>query len=198
MSSFLIPFSIFRSHLQLIRELDHLFGISIVSLQFEVSRFPRGNGYPVPNENLAPVEANLEWMCANQIIQRDDFTSFKMAGVIAILILGGFFILVDIILHPLLRFLAKTILRSRSDNASFRAENWKHSSMYHGQAYAFRALRQGNWNTRRATPTTGSNELLEPLWINFDNEEADDHSKTDLDTQDSRNSKVEQITVEIV
>ena len=183
---------------QWVRELNHLFGISIVGLQFQVSRFPRGNGYPTSGENLAPVESDAHWMCTNQIIQRDDFTSFKMAGVIAILVLGGLFILVDIVLHPLLRFLAKTLQRSRSGKVSFRAENWRYSSIYHGQAYAFRALGQGTWKTSHAIPTTGSDELSAPLWTNFNNEELDDHSKMDLETQSSANSKSEQTGIENV
>ena len=74
---------------QWIQELDHFFAITMVASQYHLSQYPRGNGYPTPDQHiLAPTETQ-SWMCANQVIQRDGYTSFRMIGVIVILVVGG-------------------------------------------------------------------------------------------------------------
>ncbi len=43
----------------------------------------------------------LQWMCENQIIQRDDFTSFSTLAIVLILGVGGIFILLSLFLEKI-------------------------------------------------------------------------------------------------
>ena len=177
---------------QWIRELNQFFGAGIVASQVQISRFPTGDGYPSSSQNLAPVEPSAQWMCTNQVIQRDDFTSFRMVGVIIILVVGGAFIVFDLISHPLTNFILKKKAKSttgRTKQGSFQTRNWIYSSRYHAQAYAYRMLGVGNWKTEGPIPTTEAGEQFETLWTRFENDDdghgEKDKAGTDLEQGDS-------------
>jgi hypothetical protein len=52
---------------------------------------------------VAPT-AEEQWMCQNQLVQRDDYASFSVLGVALILVIGGLIIVVQLMLNPVTNF----------------------------------------------------------------------------------------------
>lgn len=73
-------------------EVDHWFRLALTANQLQSVKYVMGDGRPSHNKWMKPVEGDSEWMCNNQIVQRDDFTSFGILGIVLIFLLGGLFI----------------------------------------------------------------------------------------------------------
>ena len=147
-----------------------MFGVMMTASQMFISRYPSGNGFPTAGQNLMPLYANSSWMCGSQVIQRDDFTSFDMVAVIVILAVGGVFIFLDLTLQPLVHAIhARRKRRPGAIRRGFcRDKNWKYSSIYHTQGFAYQAMGLGTWKDEAIVPTTKNQEIFRPIWTYFD------------------------------
>lgn len=83
-------------------EANHWFRLAITALQLQIVNYVTGDGTLSHNKYLERVDSDSEWMCHNQIVQRDDFTSFSILGISLILLLGGLFLVLDICLEQLI------------------------------------------------------------------------------------------------
>ena len=48
-----------------------------------------GLNNPELNRYLQPLTADEQWMCTNQIVQRDGYSNFSVVGLVTILVVGG-------------------------------------------------------------------------------------------------------------
>ena len=150
---------------QWIRELNRFFGIGLVTVQMLLSQFPRGNSSGDAAQDITPPPPVARWMCTNQVIQRNDYTSFHMIGVIVILVVGGSFIVLDCVLSNLMH--SKRVYSSKA--SLFRVldpdRQWKYTSPYYLQAVAYEALGiGGKWNDERLVPTSEDERHLDLVW----------------------------------
>ena len=153
---------------QWIKELDHFLAINMVAAQYKISQYAGGAGYPTPSQNIQGPTATDSWMCSNQVIQRDDFTSFRMIGVIIILVVGGLLIVLDTTVHPFLSWFEKKKTSGKLPSL-FRDHDWKYSSAFHTQAYAYDLLGLGGtWDMDGLVPTTKEGTRFGPVWKTFE------------------------------
>lgn len=67
-------------------EVQNWFATSLTALQLFTVQYVTGYGRPDFNKFVTPpIKAN-EWMCSNQIVQRNDFASFSVLGLATILV----------------------------------------------------------------------------------------------------------------
>jgi hypothetical protein len=85
-------------------EVNHWFGLILTALQLQTVSYVLGDGIPRHNQYMKQVQGDSEWMCHNQIVQRDDFTSFSILGIVLIFLFGGLFIIFNIYLERLIVF----------------------------------------------------------------------------------------------
>ena len=149
---------------QWVREIDHFLATTLVAAQYQISRYAGGAGFPTPSQNIQSPSTIDSWMCSHQVIQRDDFTSFRMIGVIIILVVGGLMIILDTVLHPIVRWLGRKRKASKSSNL-LGDHDWRHSSVFHNQAYAYSLLGYGrSWEMDGLVPTTKDEHRFGPVW----------------------------------
>ena len=85
------------------------------------------------------------------------------------------------ILHPLVHFAEKRRMHGTSD--PFRERNWKRSSVYHAQAYAYQALGSGGpWKIDGLIPTTDVENRLSPIWKVVEDMGATSTTEVDLES----------------
>ena len=82
---------------QWIQELSHIFGTLITALQVRNYRYVGGCDARF-TPNVTPPAENEMWMCGNHITPRSDYQSFSVLGIAVIVGIGGFIILVDLVL----------------------------------------------------------------------------------------------------
>jgi hypothetical protein len=87
---------------QWIQELDHIFGMMLTSMQIRNYRFAGGYQSAL---DITPIiqapSANETWMCDAQLVRREDFQSLSVLGLALILSIGGFIILINLILDSI-------------------------------------------------------------------------------------------------
>ena len=83
---------------QWILELQNWFAQVLVLTQMEVVDYITGYEDPVFNRWIVPADSEEEWMCHNQIVQRDDYASFSVLGLAIIFCTGGLVLLVNMAL----------------------------------------------------------------------------------------------------
>ena len=124
-------------------------------------------GFPGP-----PSVAHRSGLSWTQIIQRDDFTSFNMVGVLIILAFGSVFIALDVVLAQMVYFIQSRRLHRKdpADESSLfsRARSWRYSSIYYTQAFGYLAQGSGSWDAKGPLPiTTSQDDIFEPLWMRY-------------------------------
>jgi hypothetical protein len=95
-------------------EVDHWFGLAITAIQLQTLNYVLGDGRPSHNKHMKEVEGDGKWMCHNQIVQRDDFTSFSILGIVLIFLLGTLFIILDTYLERLIIFWYHKVQQSKA------------------------------------------------------------------------------------
>lgn len=86
---------------QWISELQNWFEIGLNMFQLQSAQYATGYTSTKSNAYVTPPDAESQWMCENQIMQRADYTSFSVLGIVLILVLGCLIILINLILRPL-------------------------------------------------------------------------------------------------
>lgn len=109
---------------QWILELQHWFAIFLTSIQLGVVEYVTGLDNPSYNHWLTPPSREEEWMCTNQIVQRNDYASFSVLGLAFILCSGGLAMLVNVSLSTVW---PRLWYRSALDQ--YRKEQWKSTEL---------------------------------------------------------------------
>ena len=111
---------------QWILEVQHWFAMIFIEMQLNVIEYVTGMNDPSYDHWLKPPTPNDEWMCANQIVQRNDYMSFSVLGIAIILCSGGLLMLVNISLSTVWPRLRRD---KRSALQEYRDEEWKSTEL---------------------------------------------------------------------
>jgi hypothetical protein len=117
---------------QWIQEFSHWFGTALVCLQFQSLQYVIGQSQEKFNQYLGSVSNEDRWMCDNQVIVRNDYTSFSILGMSLTLSVGGFIIILSFILPALVGKIQMSTLSGR-----FRNEEWRADHFYELQQMAY-------------------------------------------------------------
>ena len=144
-------------------EVNHWFGLALTALQLQIVNYVTGDGTPSHNQYLEQVNSNSEWMCHNQIVQRDDFTSFSILGIILILVLGGLFLVLDICLERLVVLWYQKVQPSKA----WKLRAWRGNRPLQIQSQAFEARGLSTWDrTQGDVPVTKHSEsFANPFFV---------------------------------
>jgi hypothetical protein len=127
---------------QWIQEFSHWFGTVLVAMQFHSLQYVIGRSQQIFNQYLAPVEDENQWMCYNQVIVRDDYTSFSILGMFIVLSVGSVFIISSFVLPALV-----TKIQNSTSNGRFRNMEWKANHFYELQRRAYENMGDGDWES---------------------------------------------------
>lgn len=139
-------------------EVDHWFGLAITAIQLQTVNYVLGDGRPSHNKYMKKVEGDGEWMCHNQMVQRDDFTSFSYLGIVLILLLGSLFIIIDVYIETLITFWYHDI----QPNKAWKLRAWRGHRPLMIQSQVLEAKGLGGTWERRASeiPVTKPQETF--------------------------------------
>ena len=135
---------------QWVREVDHWFGLSLTAIQLQTVNYALGDGNPSHDKYVVQVDGESEWMCSNQLVPRDDFSSFSVLGLILIFVLGSILILTDLFLSEIVTFWYTRI----SPSKLYKLHAWRASSILQVQSQAFESQGLGTWDRSNKVPTT--------------------------------------------
>lgn len=137
---------------QWIRELDHWFGIQFAALQLHMVGDATGTGRESWDNYLTRFSSeNAEWMCSAQMMQRNDYASFSMLGIILILVFGLLAVVLNTALEPLVR-----LLQPEKGNRVL-ANAWQKHYLLQLQGSLYESLGMGTWNSDDQVPVTTDN-----------------------------------------
>ena len=133
---------------QWIQELNYWFGMHLTNTQLQVVQYATGTGNAAWDRNWEAPGAEDEWWCVNQMVQRSDYSSINMLGVILILCFGILFVLVNTFLDPVV-----TAVRSKKHKA-LGVSPWKMHHVLQLQSMLYEVLGATRWNREALTPVT--------------------------------------------
>jgi hypothetical protein len=133
---------------QWIKELNYWFGMHLTNTQLQVVQYATGTGNAAWDRNWVAPAAEDEWWCVNQIVQRNDYSSISMLGVILILCFGILFVVVNTFLDRVV-----TAVRSRK-HKSVAMSPWRMHHVLQLQSMLYEALGAATWNREALTPVT--------------------------------------------
>ena len=106
---------------------------------------------------MKPVEGDGDWMCHNQIVQRDDFTSFSILGMTLIFFFGGLFITLDVCLELVITFWYHRV----QPRKVWKLRAWRGNRPLQIQIQAFEAKGLGTWEQKTGdVPVTKHQETF--------------------------------------
>lgn len=111
-----------------------------------------GDGRASDNQYVKQAEGDSEWMCHNQMVQRNDFTSFSTFGLVLIFLFGGLFMILDICLERLINFWYDTVQPKKA----WKLRAWQGNRYLQVQSQALEAQGLGTWDR-----TTGDIPVIE-------------------------------------
>ncbi len=127
---------------QWILEVQHMFLTGLTFIQMQMAEYITGPGNPAYYQYLQNATTEDEtWMCDNQIVQRDGYSSFNVLGLVLIFVLGGLLIITNLSLDKMVNLASRRSLRSNT------AKSLDWSTMYSLQLLrmAYQACGMGSW-----------------------------------------------------
>jgi hypothetical protein len=133
---------------QWIQELNYWFGMHLTNTQLQVVQYATGTGNAAWDRQWVAPRAEDEWWCVNQVVQRNDYSSINMLGVILILCFGILFVVVN-------TFLDRVVISIRSKkNKAQGVSPWRMHHVLQLQSMLYEALGAASWNREALTPVT--------------------------------------------
>lgn len=146
---------------QWILELQNWFSTSMIALQlYSNSYIQHDQQYAAFNKTLPSTDA--EWMCSNQIVLRDEYTSFSVLALSCILVTGCLLIVVNLGLSKFV-----TWIQHKTPCNDHRTWEWiaQGTLQLQRQAYAGHGL--GHWEGENDFPVTKPREKFGFLKTSF-------------------------------
>ena len=124
-------------------------------MQLEVLSFAAGLLNPIDNQYLVPASPEDEWMCTSQIMERDDYTSFSILGLVLIFVLGVLLMIINCSLDSVVRH-----IRSLRGSAigNIRNMTWRVNDTLHLQSIAYDTGDVAMWKHHQRVPVTVDND----------------------------------------
>lgn len=139
---------------QWINELSNWFSTSLISLQLFSASYVQSDTPQWSSFSKIPPSADEKWMCGNQIVHRDDYTSFSVLGLSIILGVGCIIILVSFFLQRLVRLFQPDTPENR-----VRAQTWTELGLLQLQRKVLG--KPDAWNGEGDVPIASSTETFE-------------------------------------
>ncbi|CAK4034500.1 Hypothetical predicted protein [Lecanosticta acicola] len=105
---------------QWILELQNWFVIFLTMVQIRVSDYVGGFDNPQFNRYIVAPTPDEQWMCSNQVAQRDDYASFSVLGLVIIFCLGHAIMILNLLLGRV-----NFVWLKRMKGNEYRAAQWK-------------------------------------------------------------------------
>lgn len=151
---------------QWILELSNWFSTSLIALQLFSTSYIQTSSpqWDMLNTKKDPPAADQEWMCSNQIVRRDDHTSFN---VLSLTIIIGVGCLIIIIVNLTVKRLVKRLQPKTPENL-FRSQDWTTQGTLQLQRLAYEKHGLGHWEGDGDFPLTSPGERFSPSMDTFE------------------------------
>lgn len=170
------------------RELSHWFGTHLSVAQSIVAKYPTGTGNPnIDRYFERPTNVNATWMCDSQIIQRDDYYTFNMVGMLLILVGGGLVIITNIIVMCCVQ---QTWRIGSEKKTGFQDSAWRLYDQLQLQSRVYQAMNLGDWNESTSIPVTEKDMEIFPPPVFGDHGFASDVELADVPLYDKTRSSL--------
>ncbi|KAF7190982.1 Heterokaryon incompatibility protein 6, OR allele [Pseudocercospora fuligena] len=136
---------------QWILELEKWFATVLISAQLYVTEWVTGYEVAAYDQFKKPPSKDHEWMCDNQIVQRNDHASFSVLGLAIILCFGGLAGVINLLLPNIW-----PRLRHRRDLSRYRNELWKHMELLEMQQAIQKGQSQNKHDKHESASTMDS------------------------------------------
>ncbi|KAJ9628419.1 hypothetical protein H2204_009256 [Knufia peltigerae] len=146
---------------QWMREVDHWYSMFWNSVQQFTAQYSVGDGVADQDKYRVPPSEEDKWMCGAQMVQRSDYSSFNMLGVLLILVLGAFFVLLNTALDPMIQWFRRR--RARKAGVPWLSV-WRRHHLLQIESAAFSEAGLGTWSHDSLVPTsTDAGSFSSPL-----------------------------------
>ena len=122
--------------------------MTLTNLQLHVLQYVTGTGNAAWDRGWTAPVAEDEWMCSNQMVQRNDYSSINMLGVILILCFGVLFVVVNTFLERMV-----SVFRSKQHRAQ-GVTPWRMHHVLQLQSMLYEALGVAVWDREALVPVT--------------------------------------------
>lgn len=124
-------------------------------MQLQIAQYAVGNGVEAQDKYRRLPDSTDRWMCDAQVVQRSDYSSFNMLGVLVIICFFGFFVLLSTFLDPIVQYFRN---RSALKRGASWMSMWRRYYQLHTQAGFLDSAGRGDWDYERLVPTTTMGE----------------------------------------
>lgn len=122
-----------------------------MAVQLFTAEWPVGSGVAAQDRYVTPPPAEDEWMCHSQIVQRNDYTSLNMLGVIIIFCCGVVFMVINLTIDPIANEIRKWRARH---GGRYEISLWRRHYTPHLLSVIFQLSGRGDWERQRLVPVT--------------------------------------------
>lgn len=98
-----------------IHELEHMFQSMLIGMQMWGYYYVTGDGDSLDDSLIEPPVKADRWMCNQQMIVRDDYSTFSVTGIVIIFVVGGVFILLRLCLDKIVPFIRRRWFKRNTD-----------------------------------------------------------------------------------
>lgn len=123
-----------------------------MAVQLFTAGYPVGSGVEAEDKYVTPPKAQDQWMCRSQIVQRNDYTSVNMLGILIIFCFGVLFMVINLTIDPMANEIRR--MRARRNGASYQISLWRKHYTPHLLSAAFQLAGKGDWEQQRLVPVT--------------------------------------------
>ena len=106
---------------QWVLEANQMFGTSLNNLQLLSVEYITGPDDRSDGGNIVDLPDEDKWMCTNQIVRRDNYTSFNVLGLAIILVVGGCLILLNLTLISMVSRIQQVTASGQRRNEEWQA-----------------------------------------------------------------------------
>ncbi|KAL6249271.1 hypothetical protein RBB50_004334 [Rhinocladiella similis] len=146
---------------QWMREVDHWYSMFWNSVQQFTAQYSVGDGVADQDKYRVPPSEKDQWMCGAQMVQRSDYSSFNMLGVLLILVLGACFVMLNLALDPTIQWFRRR--RARKAGEPWLSV-WRRHHLLQIESAAFSEAGLGTWSHDSLVPTsTDAGSFSSPL-----------------------------------
>ncbi|PKS06070.1 hypothetical protein jhhlp_007904 [Lomentospora prolificans] len=148
-------------------EVEHWVTSSLTSVQGSFVEAANGPPKEMMSFRVVPNGTEEERLCRSQKIVSARYLSFSVLGVSVILIIGGIFMILDLVIEPLVSYIERRQqARSSDPEGAYARLEWSANAVLQLQRMAHEQVGLGTWtNTAGVNPVTLSNEKLAVLDI---------------------------------
>ena len=174
-SGFMVASSLFQNTIgdalpdnQWVVELNHWMRIGYTYLQISMTWWVAGDGVAQQDQyKVAPTSPDETWMCSNQIVQRNDHSSFSILGIVLILVIGALIIFGQLLLNRVLNF-----HRQRVHGSNVETPPWNAANILQVQRVAFEGQGVNVWTSGPydMVPVTAPGQKFDDLRVGHDHD----------------------------